>query len=51
MCCYSIDVSTDTDMRNICIIRLATRMGLHSGDIAKLKINEIDFTSGNIKII
>ena len=47
----SIDVSTDTGIRNICIIRLASRMGLRSGDIAKLKISEIDFLSGYISII
>lgn len=47
----SVDTSTDTGIRNICILRLATRMGLRSGDIAKLKINEIDFTSGYISII
>lgn len=47
----SVDTSTDTGIRNICIIRLASRMGLRSGDIAKLKISEIDFTSGYISII
>lgn len=47
----SIDLSTDTGIRNICIIRLASRMGFRSGDIAKLKINEIDFVSNTIKII
>lgn len=46
----SIDTSTDTGIRNICIIRLATRMGLRSGNIAKLKRSEIDFSSGHIKI-
>lgn len=46
----AVDTSTDTGIRNICIIRLATRMGLRSGDIAKLKRSEIDFFSGHIKI-
>lgn len=47
----SINVNTDTGKRNIAIIRLATRMGLRSGDIAKLKENEIDFDTGYIRFI
>lgn len=47
----SLDLSTDTGKRNICIIRLASRMGFRSGDIAKLKISEIDFITNTIKII
>lgn len=46
-----VDTSTDTGQRNIAIIRLATRMGLRSGDIAKLTIDEIDFSSGTIHLI
>ena len=45
------DTGTDTGKRNIAIIRLATRMGLRSGDIAKLKLTEIDFRTGYINII
>lgn len=46
-----VDISTDTGKRNIAIIRLVTRMGLRSGDIAKLTIDEIDFSSGTIHLI
>ena len=37
--------------RNLAIIRLATRMGLRSGDIVKLKWSEIDFENETISII
>ena len=47
----AIDTSTDTGKRNIAIIRLATRMGLRSGDIARLRTTEIDFKSGYISIV
>ena len=46
-----VDISTDTGKRNIAIIRLATRMGLRSGDIAKLTLDEIDFSSETIHLI
>lgn len=45
----TIDISTDTGIRNICLIRLATRMGLRAGDIAKLSINEIDLDTGRLR--
>ncbi len=45
-----VEVSTNTGKRNLAIIRLATRMGLRSGDIARLKLSEIDFSSGLISI-
>lgn len=48
---YSIDTESITGKRNLAIIRLATRMGLRSGDIAKLKWSEIDFCTGYISII
>ena len=47
----AIDTCTDTGKRNLAIIRLATRMGLRSGDIAKLKLMEIDFRTGYINIM
>ena len=47
----SIDTDTDTGKRNLAIIRLATRMGLRSGDIACLNRSEVDFSTGNINII
>ena len=46
----AVDTSTDTGKRNLAIIQLATRMGLRSGDIAKLKLTEIDFGLGIINI-
>lgn len=48
---FSINTETDFGKRNLAIIRLATRMGLRSGDIAKLKWNEVDFNTGYISII
>ena len=45
------DTTSETKMRNICLIQLASRLGLRSGDIAKLKKEEIDFTSKRIKFI
>lgn len=48
---YSIDTESITGKRNLAIIRLSTRMGLRSGDIAKLKWSEIDFSTGYISII
>lgn len=48
---YSIDTESITGKRNLAIIRLATRMGLRSGDIAKMKWSEIDFSTGYISII
>ena len=47
----TIDTHTDTGKRNLAIIRLATRMGLRSGDIAKLKLADIDFNMECINII
>lgn len=47
----SISLDTDTGKRNLSIIRLATRMGLRSGDIAKLKWAEINFSEGIISIL
>lgn len=46
----SIDTGTSTGKRNLAIIRLASRMGLRSGDIAGLKLSEIDFDTGYISI-
>ena len=47
----SVDTGTDTGKRDLAIIRLATRMGLRSGDIAKLRWSEIDFSTGYISLI
>jgi len=47
----SISTDSRTGTRNLAIIRLATRMGLRSGDIAKLKWSEIDFSLGLIRFV
>ncbi len=47
----SINTSTKSGKRNLAIIRLAARMGIRAGDIAKLKISELDFDNGYISII
>ena len=47
----SIDVSTDIGKRNLAMIRLASRMGFRAGDIARLKLLEINFDTGYINII
>ena len=47
----SVDTNTTIGKRNIAIIRLASRMGLRTGDIAKLKLSEINFSTGYISII
>ena len=47
----SIDTGTDTGKRNLAIIRLASRMGLRAGDIARLRLSEIDFSTGCLDII
>ncbi len=47
----AVDISTDTGVRNLAMIRLATRMGLRAGDIAKLRWGEIDFEAGQISFI
>lgn len=48
---HSIATGSIAGKRNLAIIRLATRMGLRSGDIAKLKWSEIDFSTGYISIV
>lgn len=47
----SIDTSTATGKRNFAIILLATRLGLRSGDIAKLQYSEIDFENSTLSIV
>lgn len=46
----SVDTNTTIGKRNLAIIRLASRMGLRAGDIAKLKLSEINFSTGYISI-
>lgn len=47
----AIDSSTETGCRDLAMILLATRMGLRAGDIAKLRLDEIDFSTGYLHII
>lgn len=47
----SIDTDTPTGKRDLAITLLATRMGLRSGDIVKLRYSELDFESGFLHII
>ena len=47
----AIGRDTPTGKRNIAILLLVTRMGIRSGDIAKLKLSSIDFTSCHIDLI
>ena len=47
----SIDACSESGRRNLAIVRLATRMGMRAGDIARLKLSEIDFDNGYISII
>lgn len=46
----SVDTNTTIGKRNLAIIRLASRMGLRAGDIAKLKLSEINFSTEYISI-
>ncbi|MCR5684256.1 MAG: tyrosine-type recombinase/integrase [Lachnospiraceae bacterium] len=46
-----INTGTVTGVRNLAIIRLASRMGLRAGDIANLKLSEINVKTGNISIV
>ena len=46
-----VNTETNTGKRNLAIVRLATHMGLRSGDIAKLKWSEVDFSTGYISIV
>lgn len=47
----AVDTSTETGRRDLAMIMLAARMGLRSGDIARLRLDEIDFPSGYLRII
>ena len=47
----AVDTSTDTGRRDLAIIRLASRMGLRSGDIAGLRFSNVDFDTGIIHIV
>ncbi len=44
----SIDNSTISGKRNLCIILLASRLTMRAGDIVKLTFDEVDFKNGRI---
>jgi site-specific recombinase XerD len=46
----SVDRTSKTGMRNYAVLLLATRLGLRSGDIVKLKYENVDFDSNRITI-
>lgn len=45
----SIDLKTHSGKRNYAIILLALRLGMRTGDIVKLKFNDVDFSNKEIK--
>ncbi|MCR4651944.1 MAG: tyrosine-type recombinase/integrase [Lachnospiraceae bacterium] len=47
----SINTGAESGKRNLTIVRPATRTGMRSGNIARLKLSEIDFDSEYISII
>jgi len=47
----SFDTDTRTGKRDYAIVLLALRLGMRSGDIAKLKISDVDFHTNTISFI
>lgn len=47
----AIDRNTATGKRDYAMLLLATRLGMRSGDIAKLSLEELDFEQGAIHLI
>lgn len=47
----AIDTSSEAGRRDLAIVLLAARMGLRAGDIAKLRLDEIDLSTGYLQII
>ena len=47
----SINVGTATGIRDLAIVRLASRMGYRACDIANLKWSDVDFKTGYISIL
>jgi integrase len=47
----SVEVSPNSSKRNNVIILLALRLGMRSGDIANLKITDVDFVSKTVNFI
>lgn len=44
----SVDTSSVAGKRNLCILLLASRLAMRSGDIVKLSFSEVDFYNGRI---
>lgn len=47
----SINIDSNAGRRNLAITLIASRMGLRAGDIAKLKLSEVNLDTGYISII
>lgn len=47
----SVDISSVAGKRNLCILLLASRLAMRSGDIVKLSFNEVDFCNNRINYI
>lgn len=47
----SVDTSSVSGKRNLCILLLASRLAMRSGDIVKLSFSEVDFCNGRINYI
>ena len=47
----SVDTSSVSGKRNLCILLLASRLVMRSGDIVKLSFSEVDFGNGRINYI
>ena len=47
----SVDTASVSGKRNLCILLLASRLAMRSGDIVKLSFSEIDFSNGRINYI
>lgn len=47
----AIDKTTNTGKRDYAMLLLATRLGMRSGDIAKLSFDELDFENEKIQLI
>lgn len=47
----SVDTSSVSGKRNLCILLLASRLAMRSGDIVKLSFSEVDFSNGRINYI
>ena len=47
----TVDVSTASGKRDLCILLLASRLAMRAGDIVKLTFNEVDFKNGRVSFL